>query len=66
MNCLIGSKVTAILVNSGILPSCGRATGPVLTSDKEEKHVFLPTALNFVVRRGKLGGYTLQNPKEVF
>ena len=43
-----------------------RATGPVLTSDKEEKHVILPTTLNFDVRRGKLRIYTLQNPPEVF
>ena len=37
-----------------------RATGPVLTSDKEENHVVLPTTLNFVVRRGKLRSYTLK------
>ena len=43
-----------------------RATGPVLTSDKEEKHIILPTTLNFVVRKGKLKSYTLQNPPEVF
>ena len=43
-----------------------RATGPVLTSDKEEKHVILPITLNFAVRRGKLKIYTLQNPSEVF
>ena len=43
-----------------------RATGPVLTSDKEEKHVILPTTIDFVVRRGKLRSYTLQNSPEVF
>ena len=43
-----------------------RATVPVLTSDEEEKHVILPTTLNFVVRRGKLRRYTLKNPAEVF
>ena len=31
-----------------------RATGPMLTSDNEEKHAILPTTLNFAVRRGKL------------
>ena len=43
-----------------------RATGPVLTSDEEEKPVILPTTLNFVVRREKLRSYTYQNPPEVF
>ena len=43
-----------------------RATGPVLISDKEEKHVILPTILNFDVRRGKLRIYTFQNPSDVF
>ena len=43
-----------------------RATGPVLTSDKEKKYVILPSTLNFAVRRGKLRIYTLQNPSEVF
>ena len=43
-----------------------RATGPVLTSDKEEKQVILLTTLNFAVRRGKLRIYTLQNHLEVF
>ena len=40
-----------------------RATGPVVISDKEEEHIILPTALNFVVRRGKLRNYTLQKPQ---
>ena len=39
---------------------------PVVTSDKEEKHVILPTTLNFPVRSGKLRIYTLQNSPEVF
>ena len=43
-----------------------RATGPVLTSDKGEKHVIFPTTLNFALWRGDLWGYTLQNPPEVF
>ena len=43
-----------------------RATGPVLTSVKEEKDAILPTTLNFAVRRGKLRIYTLPNPPEVF
>ena len=43
-----------------------RATVPVLTSDKEEKDVILPTTLNFVVRKGKLRSYTLQKHPEVF
>ena len=43
-----------------------RATGPVLTSDKEKKNFILPTRLNFVVRRGKLRKYTLQNPQKYF
>ena len=38
-----------------------RATGPVLTSVKEKKHVIPPTTLNFALRRGKLRIYTLQN-----
>ena len=42
-----------------------RATGPVLTSDKEEEHIILPTTLIFVVKRGKLKRFTLQNPPEV-
>ena len=46
--------------------SLNRATGPMLTSDKEEKHAILPTTLNFAVRRGKLRIYTLPNPPEVF
>ena len=43
-----------------------RATGPVLTWDKEEQRIILPTTLNFAVRRGKLRIYTLQHPNEVF
>ena len=43
-----------------------RAWVLVLTSVKEEKHVILPTTLNFVVRRGKLGIYTLLNPPRIF
>ena len=43
-----------------------RTTGPVLTSDKEEKQGILSTTLNFAVRRGKLSTYTLQKPPEVF
>ena len=43
-----------------------RATGSVLTSDKEEKHAILPTTLNFAVRRGKLRISTLLTPSEVF
>ena len=43
-----------------------RATGLVLTSVKEEKHVILPTTLNFVLKKGKLRIYTLQNTPEVF
>jgi hypothetical protein len=43
----------------------GLATGPVLTSDKEEKHNILPTTLNFAVRMGRLCIYTLQNPPVV-
>ena len=43
-----------------------RATGPVLTSDKEEKSVFMPTTLNFAVRRSKLRIYTLQKVPEIF
>ena len=42
-----------------------RATGPVLTSAKEGKHVILPTSLNFALRMGKLRIYTLQNTPEV-
>ena len=42
-----------------------RATGPVLTSDKEKKYVVLPTTLSFAMRRGKLRIYTLQTPPEV-
>ena len=42
------------------------ATGPVLTSVKEEKHAILPTTLNFAVRRGKLRIYTLPYPPDVF
>ena len=38
----------------------------VLTSDREEKHVILPTKLTIVVRRGKLWIYNLQNLYEVF
>ena len=38
----------------------------MLTSDKEEKHVILPTTLTIAVRTGKLRIYTLQNPSEVF
>ena len=43
-----------------------RATGPVLTSDKKEKHVILPTTVNFAVRRGKIRIYTPQNHPEIF
>ena len=43
-----------------------RATSIVLTSVKEEKHVSLPTALIFVVKRGKLRIYTLLNLPEIF
>ena len=43
-----------------------RATGPVLTSVKEEKHIILHTTLNIAVRRGKLRTYTLQNTPKVF
>ena len=43
-----------------------RATGPVLTSVKEEKHGIIPTTLNFVVRVGKLRIYNLLNPLEIF
>ena len=49
---------------SGILMA--RATGPVLTRDKAEKQVILPTILNSAVRWGKLCIYTLQNPSDVF
>ena len=42
-----------------------RATGPVLTSDKEEKPDILPTTLNFTVRRGKLRIKILQTPLKV-
>ena len=38
----------------------------MLTSDMEEKHVILATTLNFAVRRGILGIYTLPNPPDVF
>ena len=38
-----------------------RATGPVVTSVKEEKQIILHTTLNIAVRRGKLRTYTLQN-----
>ena len=37
----------------------------MLTSDKEEKYVILPTTLNFAVKMGKLRIYTLKNPSEV-
>ena len=43
-----------------------RATGPVLTSVKEEKHIILQNTLNIAVRRGKLWTYTLQNTPKVF
>ena len=45
---------------------CKRATGLVLTSVMEEKHVIFPTKLNSVVRMGKLRTYTLLNPHEIF
>ena len=38
------------------------ATGPVLTSVKEEKQAIIPTTLNIAVKRGKLRIYTLPNP----
>ena len=38
----------------------------MLTSDKEEKHIILPTTLIFAVRRGKLRIYTLKNRPELF
>ena len=38
----------------------------MLTSDKEEKHVILPTTLNLVVSGGKLRIYALLNPLEIF
>ena len=43
-----------IKVENGQVGPCvivARATGPVLTSDKEEKQVILPTTLNFAQRR---------------
>ena len=43
-----------------------RATGPVLSSVKEEKHKILHTTLNIAVRRGKLRTYTLQKTPKVF
>ena len=43
-----------------------RATGPVGTSIKEEKHTLLPTTLNFDTKSGKLRIYTLPKPPEVF
>ena len=49
-----------------MLTAFTRATGLVLTSDKDEKHVILTTTTNFAVRRDKLKFYTLQNPLEVF
>ena len=53
-------------IKSGYQTVLPRATGPVLTSDKVEKHIILPTTLNFAVRRGKIGIYTLNNRSEVF
>ena len=43
-----------------------RATGLVLTSVKEEKHVIIHTTLNLVVKGGKHRIYTLLNPLEIF
>ena len=43
-----------------------RATGLVLTSVKEEKHIILPATAYCVVRWGKLRIYTLLNPPEMF
>ena len=43
-----------------------RTPSPVVTSDKEGKYIILLTTLNYAVRRGKLGIYTLQKPHEVF
>ena len=44
--------------------SFAKATGPVLTSEKEEKYVTIPTTFHFAVRRGKLRMYTIQNSPE--
>ena len=46
------------LESSGQRLLSSRATRPVLTSDKEEKHTIFPASLNFAVRRGKLVIYT--------
>ena len=42
LNCFIGSKVTAILVNRGILPSGGIASGRVCACLHFLGEVFLP------------------------
>ena len=41
------------------------ATLSVLTSGKENFFLISPSMLNFAVRGGKLGIYTLHNPPEV-
>ena len=38
----------------------------MLTSDKEGKHIILPTKSIFAVRKGKLEIYNLQKKPEVF
>ena len=42
-----------------------RATGPVLTSVKEEKDVICPSTLNFAMRKGKLRIYIVQNLPDI-
>ena len=42
-----------------------RATAPVQTSGKKEKNIISPSTLNFAVRGGKHGIYTLHNPPEI-
>ena len=39
------------------------ATVPVLTSDKEEKHVILPTTFNFLVRGANSGVILSKTPQ---
>ena len=63
--CLI-VKLMISLFNLNTRCAGPRATGLVLTSIKEEKHVILPTTLNFVGRRGILRILTLLNPPAIF
>ena len=58
-------KITPMSILFSLGNLFARATIPVLTSDKEEKHIILPTSLNLALRGGKLRIKALQNTLKV-